>query len=83
MELGTPGAEIGTRTPGMENPNINEENSETENEEYEEYAETYITEDTPARATLETTGVTTDHDVPQATDNAEETQPIKHKDVNE
>ena len=52
MESGTPGAEIGTRTPGMENPNINEENSETENEEYEEYAENNITEDTSERSTL-------------------------------
>ena len=34
MELGTPGVEIGIKTPGVENPNINEEDAETENDEY-------------------------------------------------
>ena len=83
MELETPGVEICIRTPGVENPNINEEYAETENEEDKEYAETDITEHTPERATLETSLVTAEHDIPQATDNAEETQPIKHEDVDE
>ena len=30
---------------------------------------------------METTGVTEEHDVPQATENSEETQPIKQEDV--
>ena len=75
--------EIGIRTPVVENQNINEEDAETENEEYEEYAETDIIEDTPAIATLETSGATAEHDVPQATENNEETQPIKQKNADE
>ena len=38
MELGTPGVEIGIRTPRVENPDTNEEDSDTENEEDEEDA---------------------------------------------
>ena len=38
--------EIGIRTPGVENPNTNGEDAETENEEDEEDAETDITEGT-------------------------------------
>ena len=82
VELGTPGVEIGIRTPGVENPNTNGEDAETENEEDEEDAETDITEGTWERSILETTGATEEHDVPQATDNAEENQPIKQEDIN-
>ena len=46
MELGTPGVKIGTRTPGVENSNTNEEDAKTENEEDKEDSETDITEDT-------------------------------------
>ena len=58
VSLGTPWLEIGIRTPGVEIQNINEEDAEIENEEDEGDAETYIKEEIPARATLETAGVT-------------------------
>ena len=64
-----PRSENRHQKPWSGNPNINEEYAETENEEDEEDSDTEITEDTPSRATLETTGVTLEHDIPQATYN--------------
>ena len=81
VELGTPVVEIWIRTPGAENPNTNEEGVKTKNEEDKEDAETDITEDTWEISTLETKGVTEEHDVTQYKYNSKETQPIKHKDT--